>query len=426
MHSALQNLNGSGTVSLKRVNTSMTVLSEETPSREECFVTLKKIPKVHGRAIIGVSYIQDPYSLEDYLITCAHDSLKVWHVDKSDPGSLTEKQEIKGWRSGAQDFDVTPDGAMIAVVGIDSLLHVFNLSLSDFTYNGDIFNMGFMEQWYVRISPCRTRYLTVSFSGFLSRLSLKGAADNNLSFPGARQVSSLSYSPDNKMIAVANNEGIVTILNAPKLEIRFFFEAHAIKVRATCFSPSSDSLLTGSDDKIVKLYTIRIDKAQLVKSFCGHRSCITAVKYNSRDPQMFASSSNDGSVILWSTTQDSALHVFQGAHEGVVKSLSFSIDGTHIASVGEDRAICLHRLGNQKSVAELAESSWSTSQELQNECSQQKDYNATIVSGNSILRAPENRKNGEEEDEILVRARRDLEGINLKLSEVEGIVLRYI
>lgn len=31
-------------------------------------------------------------------------------------------------------------------------------------------------------------------------------------------------SPDNKMIAVANNEGIVTILNAPKLEIRFFFE----------------------------------------------------------------------------------------------------------------------------------------------------------------------------------------------------------
>ncbi|VDO09025.1 unnamed protein product [Brugia timori] len=150
----------------------------------------------------------------------------------------------------------------------------------------------------------------------------------------------------------------------------------------------------------------------MVKSFCGHRSCITAVKYNSRDPQMFASSSNDGSVILWSTTQDSALHVFQGAHEGVVKSLSFSIDGTHIASVGEDRAICLHRLGNQKSVAELAESSWSTSQELQNECSQQKDYNATIVSGNSILRAPENRKNGEEEDEILVRARRDLEGIS--------------
>ncbi|VDN94172.1 unnamed protein product [Brugia pahangi] len=388
----------------------MTVLSEETPSKEGCFVTLKKIPKVHGRAIIGVSYIQDPYSLEDYLITCAHDSLKIvkssYFRDKSDPGSLTEKQEIKGWRSGAQDFDVTPDGAMIAVVGIDSLLHVFNLSLSDFTYNGDIFNMGFMEQWYVRISPCRTRYLTVSFSGFLSRLSLEGAADNNLSFPGARQ------SPDNKMIAVANNEGIVTILNAPKLEIRFFFEAHAIKVRATCFSPSSDSLLTGSDDKIVKLYTIRIDKAQLVKSFCGHRSCITAVKYNSRDPQMFASSSNDGSVILWSTTQDSALHVFQGAHEGVVKSLSFSIDGTHIASVGEDRAICLHRLGNQKSVAELAGSSWSTSQELQNECSQQKDYNATIVSGNSILRAPENRKNGDEEDEILVRARRDLEGIS--------------
>lgn len=35
---------------------------------------------VHGRALIGVSYIRDPYSQEDYLITCAQDSLKVWLV----------------------------------------------------------------------------------------------------------------------------------------------------------------------------------------------------------------------------------------------------------------------------------------------------------------------------------------------------------
>lgn len=36
--------------------------------------------------------------------------------------------------------------------------------------------------------------------------------------------SSTFQSPDNKMIAIANNEGIVTILDAAKLEIRFFFE----------------------------------------------------------------------------------------------------------------------------------------------------------------------------------------------------------
>uniref|UniRef100_A0A0R3RTT6 WD_REPEATS_REGION domain-containing protein n=1 Tax=Elaeophora elaphi TaxID=1147741 RepID=A0A0R3RTT6_9BILA len=384
----------------------MTVLSEETPNKEESFLTHKKIPKVHGRGIIGVSYIHDSYSQEEYLITCAQDSLKIWLVDKNDPGLLTEKQEIRGWRSGAQDFDITSDGTMIAVVGIDSLMHVFNLSLSDFTYSADVFNMGFMEQWYVKISPCRTHYLTVSFSGFLSRLSLKGTTDDSLSFPGARQ------SPDNKMIAVANNEGIVTILNAPKLEIRFFFEAHAIKVRAICFSPSSDNLLTGSDDKIVKLYIIRTDKAQLVRSFCGHRSCITAVRYNPRDPQMFASSSNDGCVFLWSTAQECALHVFQEAHEGVVKGLSFSVDGMYIASVGEDRAVCIHRLGNQKSIVELAENNWPTTQKLQSDESEQIDYNSTIASGNSMLTTSENKENGEEEDELLVRARRDLEGIS--------------
>uniref|UniRef100_A0A915PQT1 Anaphase-promoting complex subunit 4 WD40 domain-containing protein n=1 Tax=Setaria digitata TaxID=48799 RepID=A0A915PQT1_9BILA len=358
----------------------MTVLNEGLTDREEYFMTVKKIAKVHGRAIIGVSYVRDPYSQRDYLVTCAQDSLKVWLVDKDDPGSLTEKQEIKGWRSGAQDFDITQDGTMAAVVGIDSLMHVFSLSLSDFTYNADIFNMGFMEQWYVKISPCRTRYLTVSFSGFLSQLSLKGTAEDSLSFPGARQVSSLSYSPDNKMIAVANNEGIVTILSAPKLEIQFFFEAHAIKVRATCFSPSSDSLLTGSDDKIVKLYII------------------------------FASSSNDGSIIVWITTQDRALHIFHGAHEGVVKSISFSLDGTYIASVGEDRAICIHQLGYQKS--EFVTEEWPTNQDLQNDDNQRIVYNTTTASENSVLTNFESRKSGEEDDELLARARRDLEGIS--------------
>lgn len=45
-----------------------------------------------------------------------------------------------------------------------------------------------------------------------------------------------------------------------------------------------------------------------------------------------------------------------------MKSLSFSVDGMYLASVGEDRAVCIHRLGNRKSVVELAENNWPTNQ----------------------------------------------------------------
>lgn len=45
-----------------------------------------------------------------------------------------------------------------------------------------------------------------------------------------------------------------------------------------------------------------------------------------------------------------------------VKSLSFSVDGMYVASVGEDRAVCIHRLANQKSLVELTENNWSTAQ----------------------------------------------------------------
>uniref|UniRef100_A0A914RTT3 Uncharacterized protein n=1 Tax=Parascaris equorum TaxID=6256 RepID=A0A914RTT3_PAREQ len=89
-----------------------------------------------------------------------------------------------------------------------------------------------------------------------------------------------SQSPDGKSIAVANNEGVVTIVSAATLASRFFFEAHAVKVRAVCFSPDSSTLLTGSDDRTVKLHQINALKSQLVKSFCGHRSSVTSVQFD--------------------------------------------------------------------------------------------------------------------------------------------------
>ncbi|VDM97018.1 unnamed protein product [Thelazia callipaeda] len=315
----------------------MVILDEKSCDKGsyESYKIIQKISRAHERAVIGVAYVQDTDSQQEYLVTCAQESLKIWLVDANDPGLLIEKLEIKEWRSGVQDFDVTSDGKMIAVVGTDSTIHIYKLSFSDYSHTSETFYEGFMQQWFVKIAPKATHLVTVNFSGLIMVVSTSGKVQGSFNFNEARQISSLTYSPDGQSIAIATNEGIVTIVSVATLETRFYFEgSHAIKVRAVCFSPTSDHLLTGSDDKIVKLHMISANKAQLVRSFCGHRSCVTMVKYHSQDPKMyiycyleiiilFASSSNDGCVIVWSTTQHHPLHIFQGDHEGVV---SFTIN----------------------------------------------------------------------------------------------------
>uniref|UniRef100_A0A914RPH1 WD_REPEATS_REGION domain-containing protein n=1 Tax=Parascaris equorum TaxID=6256 RepID=A0A914RPH1_PAREQ len=54
----------------------------------------------HDRAIVAVEYIRDPFTQEVSLLTCAHDSIKVWSASADDVTSVRKHREIKGWRCG--------------------------------------------------------------------------------------------------------------------------------------------------------------------------------------------------------------------------------------------------------------------------------------------------------------------------------------
>ncbi|VDM45104.1 unnamed protein product [Toxocara canis] len=303
----------------------------------------------HDRAIVGVEHVCDPLTNEMSLITCAHDSIKIWRIGAEDGSSLSEEQKIKGWRCGVQAFDVTPDGSMAAVVGVDSTLHQIFISHDASPATIQSFNNGCMQIWHVLFAPDHMHYLTVNFSAALTLLDMNGQITKSGSFNAVRQISVIAYSPDGASIAVANNEGVVTVLSSSTLASRFFFEAHAVKVRAMCFSPDSSALLTGSDDKTIKLHQIGGSKSQLVKSFCGHRSSVTAVRFDRCiDRQRFASCSNDAMIIIWDVTSGHQLHVFGDSHDGVVNGIAFSFDSQYLVSVGDDRSICVHRVDDGK------------------------------------------------------------------------------
>ncbi len=48
-----------------------------------------------------------------------------------------------------------------------------------------------------------------------------------------------------------------------------------------------------------KVYVWNRQHAKLVESFSGHSATVNSVSWNPKNPRMFASASDDGSVKLW-------------------------------------------------------------------------------------------------------------------------------
>jgi WD repeat-containing protein 61 len=99
-------------------------------------------------------------------------------------------------------------------------------------------------------------------------------------------------------------------------------------VRALAFSPDSKLMLSGSDDKYVKVHDVYVlhhtcratgttgegicrntDKSSVVATFSGHKSWVLDVDF-SPTGSGFASSSADGTVRVWDLARRQTDHLF--------------------------------------------------------------------------------------------------------------------
>ena len=104
-------------------------------------------------------------------------------------------------------------------------------------------------------------------------------------------------------------------------------------VGSLAFSSDGRSLVSGSDDKTVKLWDIQT--GGVVKVFTGHTGCVYSVSI-SADHTMIASGSEDDTICLWDIQTGECHCVIQ--QQGTVKHISFSpIDPQYILSVSNNK-----------------------------------------------------------------------------------------
>lgn len=151
---------------------------------------------------------------------------------------------------------------------------------------------------------------------------------------------SLDFSRDGKFLASGSRDGTAIVwststwkaaqtLKNPDQDSVFSNPGQVAMVECVAFSPDSKMLALANREGTVQLWDVA--SGQLVESLKGHSSCVSAVAF-SPDGRTLASGGTDETVRLWNVeTRRELMQLDQGEQNvGQVRSLAFSPDGRHL------------------------------------------------------------------------------------------------
>jgi WD40 repeat protein len=176
-------------------------------------------------------------------------------------------------------------------------------------------------------------------------------------------VRSVIFSPDGKLLATGDSDGMVRLWEASSCREILTCEGHTNVVESVAFSPDGKILASGSYENTIKLWDVKT--GECLKVLQGHTESVMSVTFNP-DGNILASGSFDRTIRLWDIQTCECLKILHG-HTKVVFSVAFHPAGEMLASGSGDTTLrlwninsgeCLKILeGHTKSVFSVAFSS---------------------------------------------------------------------
>lgn len=284
------------------------------------------------------------FSSDGQLIATASDdgSIKIWTID----GLLVDTYQGHG--SQVNSVTLSPDGKIVSG-GFDRTIRIWRMEpflikainahidgtrSASFSADGQLIASGGADK--------AVRLWTQD--GKL-RKELLGCEKRQKNCSGHTDiVTSVSFSPDNQLLASASADAYAKLWTRDGKLLRTFAgcdkpspscQGHTDWIRSVSFSPDSQTLVTTSDDKTVKLWN---RNGQLIKTLNGHQDKVVSAQF-SPDGQLLATASQDKTIKLWKL-DGTPVRTLEG-HTDWISSVSFSPNGQTLASSGFDSTVRL-------------------------------------------------------------------------------------
>lgn len=179
--------------------------------------------------------------------------------------------------------------------------------------------------------------------------NLADAAPRRLA-SGAETVYYLGTSPDERWLARAGKEDIVTIHDVSAGKVEKTIDTGQGEVNCAAFSPDGELLATAGDDGRVKVW--RLADQSLVLSIDAHQELAFQAVFAENGTRLITCG-NDPLIHIWDAQSGEHVAKLEG-HSDKVEAISLSPDGRLLASAGSDGLMKVWSLGELRQVGELA------------------------------------------------------------------------
>ncbi|KAG7192719.1 Transcription initiation factor TFIID subunit 5 [Scheffersomyces spartinae] len=145
----------------------------------------------------------------------------------------------------------------------------------------------------------------------------------------------LSFSPDNKFLLSSSEDRTVRLWSLDSYTALVSYKGHNLPVWDVKFSPFGHYFATASQDQTARLWAT--DHIYPLRIFAGHVNDVDCVDFHPNANYVFTGSS-DKTCRMWDVQTGNCVRVFMG-HTGAVNCMAVSPDGRWLASAGEDTVV---------------------------------------------------------------------------------------
>lgn len=248
----------------------------------------------------------------------------------------------------ASDAAFWPDGSLIATVGDEKLVKLWDLE----------------GKAARQLSPAPAALARLAVGGDAMQVAAADTAGNLLLFSaadGALQqtietgaaINDLSFSADNQRIVAAGADNHLRVYATTKVDADAEDDeaAEAVPLQdqtaegpllAARFAVGGHELFTGGADNAVRTWAYA--SPTTAAELAGHEGPVYSLAY-SPDGTVLASAGSDAAIRLWDLATGQQVREITG-HEGAVYAICFSADGAQLISTGADGAVRVSNVAN--------------------------------------------------------------------------------